>query len=123
MDFEVLAPLPKVGTFFAAARFRRQRAGRSTNRISGNRSPNPRTVGVLRFVLIGARKPAAGQRPGRGVNARLQPFGMNVIGEAFHVGEMLVRDDVALVIAQRADAQRIFAAFGAFIQQSSMFTY
>ena len=63
-------------------------------------APLGESLRVLFLVLVGADVPAAGQGPGRGVDARLQPLGVDVVGQRLHVGEAAVGVDPSL--ARRA---------------------
>ena len=62
-------------------------------------APRDELLHVLLLVLIGADVPTAGERPRRGVNARLEPLGMDVIGQALHVRKPAVGVDSPLGVA------------------------
>ena len=61
----------------------------------------PRGVGVGVLLLVTKRplEMGAGLRSRRGIDADLQPLGMNVVGQSLHVGELLVGLDVSLRVA------------------------
>ena len=56
---------------------------------------------VLRLVLVAPGVSLlAGPWPRRGINADLESFAVDVVGEGFHVGEFLVRRDLAVRVAR-----------------------
>ena len=57
---------------------------------------------VLLFMAVTALISGAGIRAGGGVDAELESFTVNVIGERLHIGELPVGGDVALRIAMLA---------------------
>ena len=62
-------------------------------------SPGGILLGVFLFVLPTGLEAGAGLGSGRGINPNFKAFGMDVIGQRFHVRELGVRMDHALRVA------------------------
>ena len=77
-------------------------------------------LGVLLLVIVRGLKTGAGLRSRRGIDANLQPFGVDIIRQRFHVGELRirvqhsVRDALTLpgVVDIHVDVARVFHAGG-----------